>query len=85
MRPKGNGLIELVDEKSDEHGFFCMKLAGYIMEEKKEQLTLDPQELWQLRFSEAKAGQCSYRDRCPIHARTMAKRSHIPVQLSLNF
>jgi len=84
-RPVGNGLIELVDEKSSDHGFFCMKLVGYIGEESKEQLTLDYQDLWELRFSEAKAGRCAYRDACPIHARAVAKRGKQPVQLTLNF
>ena len=84
-RPVGNGLIELVDEKSSDRGFFCMKLVGYIGEESKEQLTRDYQDLWELRFLEAKAGRCAYRDTCPIHARTMAKRGNQPVQLTINF
>lgn len=84
-RPVGNGLIELVDEKSSDRGFFCMKLVGYIGEESKEQQTLDYQDLWELRFSEAKAGRCAYRDTCPIHTRTMAKRGNQPVQLTFNF
>lgn len=50
----GNGLIELVDEKSSDRGFFCMKLVGDIGEESKEQLTLDYQDLWELCFSEAR-------------------------------
>ena len=62
-----------------------MKLVGYIGEESKEQLTLDYQDLWELRFSEAKAGHCAYRDTCPIHARTIAKHGKEPVQLTLNF
>jgi len=84
-RPTGNGLIELVDEKSQDRGFFCMKLAGYIMQERKEQLTLDPADLWELRFSEAKTGACAYRDICPIYARTIAKRGKQVIQLTLEF
>ena len=29
-RPTGNGLIELVDEKSQDKGFFCMQLVAHI-------------------------------------------------------
>lgn len=84
-RPQGNGLIELVDEKSHDRGFFCMQLAAFIQKEKHKQLTLDPQDLWDLRFREAKAGQCAYRDICHIHARTIAKREKRPIQLTINF
>lgn len=84
-RPQGNGLIELVDEKSNDRGFFCMRLAGFIMQEKEEQLTLDTQELWELRFIEAKRGQCAYRNNCPIYDRTIAKKEKKPLQLVLNF
>lgn len=85
MRPTGNGLIELVDEKSSDKGFFCMKLAGFIQNESKTQLTLDKQDLWELRFSEAKKGNCAYRNECPIYARTKAAHPAKPIQLMLNF
>lgn len=84
-RPVGNGLIELIDEKSSDHGFFCMKLVGYIGEESKEQLTMDYQDLWKLRFSEAKAGRCAYRDTCSVYAETVAKRGKKPIQLTFDF
>ncbi len=84
-RPQGNGLIELVDEKSQDKGFFCMRLAGFIQREKHEQLTLDPQDLWELRFTEAKAGNCAYKQECHIYARTIANRKKTPVQLTFNF
>lgn len=86
MRPSGNGLIELVDEKSRDSGFFCMKLAGFIKSETKENWTnLAPQDLWELRFSEAKAGKCAYRSKCPIYAKTREKHPVQPKQLSFNF
>lgn len=85
MRPVGNGLIELVDEKSTDKGFFCMKLVGFIMTESKEQLTLDRQDLWALRFSEAKAGRCAYRNECSIYARTKSNHHPQPIQLSFSF
>lgn len=84
-RPTGNGLIELVDEKSSDRGFFCMKLVGFILREQKEQLTLDPQDLYTLRFSEAKDGLCAYRDECPVYARTKKNYRPRPKQLRLNF
>ena len=93
MRPKSNGLIELVDEKSQDRGFFCMKLVGFIMAERKEKeertlaeqgfAMVDVNDLWQLRFSEAKAGNCAYKLECPIYAKTMAKQKKQPVQLSI--
>ena len=83
-RPVGNGLVELVDSKSKESGFFCMQLVSYINEEEK---MGNPEyvDVWEIRFSQAKAGQCAYRDKCPIYARTLAKREKKPVQLTLNF
>lgn len=92
-RPKNNGLVEFVDSKSNDHSFFCMKLVTYIMSENKEKEDTELEErgyaqtdidgLWQLRFSEAKKGRCAYRDRCPIHARTIAKKENRPIQLQL--
>lgn len=84
-RPAGNGLVEMVDEKSHDRGFFCMKLVGFIMEEAKDQLTMDHQELYLLRFAEAKAGACSYRDICPKYKKTMAGRKQSGYQLSFDF
>ena len=80
-RPVGNGLVELVDSKSKESGFFCMQLVGYLKEEERK----TGEDLWEKRFSQAKAGNCAYRDLCPIYARTLAKRRKEPVQLSLDF
>lgn len=84
MRPKGNGLIELVDEKSHESGFFCMKLAEFLNKERNEQGII-PSDLWRLRFSEAAAGNCHYSTVCPIYARTRATHKVQPIQLSFNF
>lgn len=80
-RPVGNGLVELVDSKSKESGFFCMQLVGYLNEEERD----TGADLWEIRFFQAKAGGCAYRDKCPIYARTLAKREKKPVQLTLNF
>lgn len=84
-KPAGNGLIELVDEKSHDRGFFCMKLTGYIMQEHREMPDSDMQDLWEKRFTEAKAGNCAYHDICPIYARTMTRRLKQGLQLSFEF
>ncbi len=83
-RPKGNGLIELVDEKSKDRGFFCMQLVGYLIEE-RDIGTPEYGELWDIRFEQAKNHQCAYKDKCPVYAKTIAKKSHTPIQLQLNF
>ena len=83
-RPTGNGLIELVDEKSHDRGFFCMQLTAFITEESKES-GRSVADLWDERFGEAKSGVCRYRNRCHIYARTMSKRENRAVQLQLEF
>lgn len=82
--PVGNGLVEIVDGKSDDRGFFCMKLVGYITEEmdRTGETSFD---FWHKRFVEAQEGVCAYRDICQIYTRTVAKHGHKPVQLSLEF
>lgn len=84
MRPKGNGLIEIVDEKSKDKGFFCMQLVTFINEDKEAQ-TMDSQDLWNLRFSQARNHVCAYRGKCHIYARTIAKLEKKPMELSLDF
>lgn len=82
MRPKGNGLITLHDEKQEERGFFCMKLMSFLNEE-ADLGTEDYRQLWEERFSAAKNGNCFYKDRCPIHARSVKKALQKGIQLSL--
>lgn len=83
-KPKGNGLIELVDEKSHDRGFFCMQLTAFIMKESKER-GRSVADLWDERFGEAKNGVCSYRNLCHIYARTMSKQENKVVQLQFKF
>ena len=83
-RPQSNGLIELVDSKSQDSGFFCMQLVSYLNEEVK-MGTPKYADLWEVRFTQAKLHRCAYMNKCPIFARTKAKQSKTPVQLSLNF
>jgi hypothetical protein len=80
MKPNGNGIIEMVDDRSSDRGFFCMDLVGHI--------TDDPQfdgswEYWHLRFYEAKTRQCKYADICSRHAKTISRLSQKPLQLKL--
>lgn len=83
-KPTGNGLIELVDEKSHDRGFFCMQLTSFIMKESKE-CGRSVADLWDERFGEAKNGVCRYRNLCHVYARTMAKRLRTGFQLQLDF
>lgn len=82
--PAGNGLVEIFGEKTNERGFFCMKLVGYITEEmdRTGETSFD---FWHKRFVEAQEGRCAYKDKCPIYARTKEKYGRKPVQLSINF
>lgn len=83
-RPQSNGLVEFVDKKSSDKGFFCIKLAAFITKEMKESgdTSFD---FWHQRFKEAESGACAYKDRCPNYAKTIAKHGRKPIQLSLNF
>ena len=83
-KPIGNGLIELVDEKSHDRGFFCMELTAFIRKESKESGRTIA-DLWDERFGEARSGVCRYRNTCHIYARTMGKMEKRPVQLQLEF
>lgn len=53
MRPKGNGLIPLHDEKQEERGFFCIKPVQFLNTE-AEMGTDEYKRLWDERFSAAK-------------------------------
>lgn len=80
MRPKGNGLVELVDEKpGKERGFFCMNLVRLMWDDEE----VKGWDAWHSRFLQAEAGQCAYRDRCPQYKRTMEKQKRKGIQLEL--
>lgn len=84
-RPQTNGLIELIDAKSHDSGFFCMQLVSYLNQE-CQMGTYEYADLWDLRFSQAKNHQCAYRNKCPIFAKTIAKQPPPPpLQLQLKF
>lgn len=83
-RPQTNGLIELVDSKSENRGFFCIQLVAYLNEERQIG-TPGYADLWEIRFLQAKNHNCAYKDKCPIFAKTVAKQPHTPVQLQFDF
>lgn len=72
--PKGNGLVEIRGEKTFERGFFCFKLVSFLNEEAELGTELY-RKLWEQRFWAAKNGQCAYKDRCPIYAKTIEKHA----------
>lgn len=75
MRPKGNGLIPLHDEKQEERGFFCIKLVQFLNTE-AEMGTDEYKRLWDERFSAAKNGCCSYKDPYPPYRERLHPRKH---------
>lgn len=79
-RPQNNGLVELVDEKPnmDRSSWNCMDF--WIFAGDEEDKSWDASHA---RFLAAKSGNCPYKGICTRYARTMAKRSKQPVQLSL--
>lgn len=76
-RPQGNGLVELVDDKTNDRGFFCMDLVGFMADDE----TTKDWESWHEKFMQAKAGNCPYRDRRPRYASTTAKRNKMQLAL----
>ena len=80
-----NGLIELVDEKSNDSGFFCSALMAYIMHEAQQDIAISLDDLWLQRFDEAKIGLCRYRANCPIYARTKSNPKYNNIQLQFEF
>lgn len=80
MRPQGNGLVEMVDERSTDKGFYCGDLVGFITSDKQFDGSW---EYWHTRFREAAAKRCAYRSVCQRFARTMQNYQAQPIQLSL--
>lgn len=73
--------IHTFENGGTEKGFFCMNLVRLLLEEKEENWMESEQfqELWRIRFDEAKAGACHYRNHCHIYLRGLKQG----VQLSL--
>lgn len=68
-RPNSYGIVALHDDREDNQGFFCMKMADFIRQEIPIGDALHGS-LWRLRFAQAKAGKCAYREKCPIYAKS---------------
>lgn len=78
-RPQNNGLVEFVDEKIDGKSFFCMDLVGFMFNDE----TTKVWETWHDKFTQAKSGNCPYRDKCTRYTRTMEQHKGEPRQLTL--
>lgn len=79
-RPKGNGLVELIDDNADRgRGFFCMDLVCLMWDDEE----VKGWDEWHDRFVRAEVGECPYRNRCQRYRRTMEKQGRRPVQLNL--
>ena len=74
-RPQSNGLVELHDAKIDSNVFFCMDLVGFMFDDE----TTKVWEVWHEMFTQAKSGNCPYRDRCSRYAKTIAKINKQPL------
>lgn len=68
-RPNSYGIVALHDDREDNLGFFCMRLAKYISDEIPIGDNLYGS-LWRIRFVQAKAGKCAYRENCPTYAKS---------------
>lgn len=79
----GNGIIEMVDEKQSNSGFFCMKLLEFLGKE-AELGTPEYAYLWDIRFTQAKNHMCFYKHKCQIYARSNANQVKKPLQLTFN-
>lgn len=80
-KPNSYGIVALHDDKESNSGFFCIKLIGFLNEE-AEMGTESYKVLWHERFAQAKAGECAYRDRCPIYAKSHLRLSSKVVRLN---
>ena len=81
-RQQSNGLIELHDAKLDSKAFMCFDLLDFLH---KDETTggYENWDAWHEKFTQAKSGNCLYRDRCQRYARTIEKRNKQSVQLTL--
>jgi hypothetical protein len=71
-RPNNNGIVALHDDPK-ERECVCFELMGFIYKEAEGMgvlYTETHENLWHERFAQAKAGECAYRDRCPIYAKS---------------
>lgn len=79
-RPMGNGIVEMVDDrqKQDRLSWNCMDFHRFEFSAEDKSW-----EAYHARFTQAREGNCPYRDKCPRYGQTIVRRGKIPVQLSL--
>lgn len=65
MKPQSTGLVTLHDDKQKERGFNCMRLIAFLTED-----GVTDWDRWHGAHLQASAGDCAYRDKCPIYARS---------------
>lgn len=64
MKPKSNGIVDLVDERTlDSNSFFCMRLVQFI-----ETTNYDE---WMQTFEKAKKGHCPFKRKCDKFQKTI--------------
>lgn len=76
-RPQSNGLVELHDGKLDSKGFMCFDLLNFLHDD--ETLEKGNFDDWFERWTQAKNGNCPYRDKCARYTRTIAKMGKQPI------
>ena len=77
MKPIGNGVVTMVDDKQQERGFSCMKLIKFLWNDKK----YEEWEAWSGAHIAAANGNCPFRHLCEIYKKTV--KQHTAVQLNL--
>lgn len=68
MKPNGNGLVALHDDRQKERGFNCMRLIAYLTAD-----GVTEWGRWHGAHMQAAAGDCPYADICHIHSRTVKR------------
>ena len=81
-RPQSNGLVELHDGKLDSKAFMCFDLLDFLRNDETVK-GLENWDAWHEKFTQAKNGNCPYRDKCARYAKTIAKRGKQPYQLTM--
>ena len=81
-RLQSNGLVELHDAKLDSKTFMCFDLINFLHND-EETKGFENRDAWHEKFTQAKSGNCPYRDKCQRYARTMERHKGEPRQLTL--
>ena len=78
----GRQHIELHDAMLYSTDFICFDLLDFLH---KDETTggYENWDAWHEKFTQAKSGNCLYRDRCPRYARTIEKQMKKGIQLEL--